>query len=346
MSPASAHPSNAFYAPTLLPAMEELLARGIAATELEACMRRTLLELRTPLVRVPLFLSRRFWDLAERASGEAAIGLLAGKRFVSTLTNGLTYLFDVAPTLEAACIYFARYVPYFNGSLYIELRIEDDSIALVLSECGALLSGRQSREYTLVGICSLLRRKLLASGIAQDPLLGIQLPGHAPANAELYEQTLRTPLHWCSDASEMVLQLQPALFLQPLSPANPELEATLVGIVEQARGQTQRTLLDEAADHIAGTLAEGASFQSFCKTRHLTERTAARRLLSHGWRYSELLDEQRRYKALDLLDDPVLSLAQITDRLGYGDLQSFSRAFGRWYGSSPGAWREAQRRRG
>ncbi|MGE9764988.1 AraC family transcriptional regulator [Pseudomonas sp. PDM20] len=341
MSPASARPSNAFYAPTLLPAMEELLARGVAATDLETCMRRTLLELRTPLVRVPLFLSRRFWDLAERSSGDAAIGLLAGKRFVSTLTNGLTYLFDVAPTLEAACTYFARYFPYFNGSLRIELRAEGDGVALVLSECGALLSGRQSREYTLVGICSLLRRKLLASGIAQDPLLGIRLPGHAPADTDLYEQTLRAPLHWCSDASEIMLQLQPALFRHPLSPANPELEATLVRIVEQARGQTQRTLLDEAADHIAVTLAEGASFQSFCETCHLTERTAARRLLSHGWRYSEVLDEQRRYMALDLLGESALSLAEITDQLGYGDMQSFSRAFSRWYDSSPGAWRNA-----
>ncbi|MCP1649796.1 helix-turn-helix domain-containing protein [Pseudomonas nitroreducens] len=344
MSPAAAPPSNAFYAPTLLPAVEELLARGIAAAELEACMRRPLLELRTPLVRVPLFLSRRFWDLAERASGETAIGLLAGKRFVSTLTNGLTYLFDVAPTLEAACTYFAEYFPYFNGSLRVELRAQGEQVALVLSECGALLSGRQSREYTVVGICSLLRRKLLASGVAQDALLGIQLPGHAPAHTELYAQALRAPLHWRSDTTEVVLHLQPALFRQPLSPANPELEAILVGIVEAARGQTQRTLLDEATEHIASTLAEGASFQSFCRTRHLTERTAARRLLSQGWRYSELLDEQRRYKALDLLSVAELSLAQITDQLGYGDLQSFSRAFGRWYDSSPGAWREAQLR--
>ena len=70
MSPRSADLSNAFYAPTLLPAIEELLARGVPGDELEACFRRTLLELRTPLVRVPLFLSRRFWDHAEAASGE------------------------------------------------------------------------------------------------------------------------------------------------------------------------------------------------------------------------------------------------------------------------------------
>jgi AraC-type DNA-binding domain-containing proteins len=339
MSLPPADPSNAFYAPTLLPAMEELLSRGIAGVELESCFRRTLLELRTPLVRVPLFLSRRFWDLAEQASGEAAIGLLAGKRFASTLTNGLTYLFDVAPTLESACAYFCEYFPYFNGSLRAELREHGAQVALVLSEQGALLSGRQSREYTVVGVCSLLRRKLLASGIDQDPLVEIELPGGAPAAVHVYEQALRAPLRW--GAPEVVLHLAPELFRRPLSPVNAELEGTLVALLDQARCQTQSTLLDEAADYVARELPQGASFQSFCEARHLTERTAARRLLSQGWRYSELLDEQRRHRALDLLEVSTLSLAQITDQLGYGDLQSFSRAFGRWYGTSPGAWRES-----
>ncbi len=339
MSHPATDPSNAFYAPTLLPAIEELLSRGVAGADLEGCFHRTLLELRTPLVRVPLFLSRRFWDLAEQASGEAAIGLLAGKRFASTLTNGLTYLFDVAPTLESACAYFCEYFPYFNGSLRARLREADGEVALVLAEQGALLSGRQSREYTVVGICSLLRRKLLASGIGQDPLLRIDLPGAEPAHLQAYEQALRVPLRW--GAGEVVLHLAPDLFRHPLSPANAELEGMLVALLEQARSQTQRTLLDEAADYIARELPQGASFQSFCEARHLTERTAARRLLSHGWRYSELLDEQRRHRALDLLEQSALSLAQITDQLGYGDLQSFSRAFSRWYGTSPGAWRES-----
>lgn len=330
---------NAFYAPTLLPAIEELLSRGVGAQALEACFRRSLLELRTPLVRVPLFLSRRFWALAEVASGDPAIGLQAARHFASSLTNGLTYLFDVAPTLESACAHFAEYFPYFNGSLCVELHRRDGRVMLSLRERGALRSGRQSREYTVVGICSLLRRKLLASGITQDPLLRIDLPGAAPVNDEPYAQALRAPLQW--GAPDMVLHLDAALFGRVLAPHNAMLEGTLVGLLDQARAQTQRTLLDDAADYIARELPGGASFQSFCEGRHLTERTAARRLLSHGWRYSELLDEQRRYLAVDLLEDARLGLAQITDQLGYGDLQSFSRAFSRWYGTSPGAWRDA-----
>lgn len=180
---------------------------------------------------------------------------------------------------------------------------------------------------------------MLASGLNQDPLLRVDLPGSAPENTEPYAQALRVPVHW--GAPEVLLHLDAELFERALAPANALLEATLVGLLDQAREQTQRTLLDDAADYVARELPRGASFQSFCEGRHLTERTAARRLLTHGWRYSELLDEQRRHLAVDLLEDSGLGLAQITDRLGYGDLQSFSRAFGRWYGNCPGAWRDA-----
>ena len=94
---------NAFYAPTLLPAIEELLARGVDRDSIEDLFRRSLFELRTPFMRIPLFMSRRFWAFALEQTGDPLIGLAAGRRFVSTATNGLTYLFDVADSLDSAC---------------------------------------------------------------------------------------------------------------------------------------------------------------------------------------------------------------------------------------------------
>ena len=49
-------PANAFYAPTLLPAIEELLARGIPQDAIEAQFHRSLFDLRTPFMHIPLVL--------------------------------------------------------------------------------------------------------------------------------------------------------------------------------------------------------------------------------------------------------------------------------------------------
>lgn len=105
MTDLSPPPANAFYAPTLLPAIEELLARGIAQGSIEAQLHRSLFDLRTPFMRIPLVQSRRFWAFAVEYSADPLVGLAAGQRFVSTATNGLTYLFDVAVSLDRACAF-------------------------------------------------------------------------------------------------------------------------------------------------------------------------------------------------------------------------------------------------
>lgn len=333
-------PSNAFYAPTVLPLVEELLARGIAPAAIEEQLRRSLLELRTPFLCIPLLLSQRLWAFAASASGDPQIGLAAGRRFVSTLTNGLTYLVDTAPTLEAACRYFVEYFPYFNGHYTAAVVHDAGGVALCLHESGSLRPRPAATDYILIGICSLLRRKLLASGLQRDPILAIELP-RPPANAAAaYQQAFAAPLRW--DGASPAIHLDAELFSQPLAPGDQELEQLLVGLLEQARAHSLLSLQDQVCDYIAGELAHGPSLVDFCARWHLTERTVARRLKASGWSFSELLEEHRRYRAEDLLADATLSLANISDLLGYGDVQSFTRSCLRWFGCPPGAWRAAQ----
>ncbi|MCX2898769.1 helix-turn-helix domain-containing protein [Pseudomonas mandelii] len=92
------------------------------------------------------------------------------------------------------------------------------------------------------------------------------------------------------------------------------------------------------SDYLIADIAN-AHWQQFCTEQHKLERTAARRLKALGWSFSELLEEYRRYKAEDLLQDAELELVEISDRLGYGDVQSFNRACLRWLGCPPGVYR-------
>jgi AraC-like DNA-binding protein len=330
-------PLNAFYAPTLLPAFEELLARGVAAERIEAVFRRSLFELRTPFLRVPLVLSRRFWEMAAAETGDAAIGLAAGRRFLSTLTNGLTYLFDAATSLSSACAYFNRYFPFFNGHFRAEIHIGAEAVELRLLDSGSLRASAQTTHYILIGICSLVRRKLLASGLARDPVLAVHLTQPRPADAEACEQHFRASVRWGQPYPALLLD--PALFVHPLTPGNHELERTLESLLQQAEANSEPTLLEQLCDYLVSDLAAGASLQGFCQSRHLLERTAARRLKALGWTFSELLDNYRRCLAQDLLQETGLELVEISDRLGYSDVQNLNRACLRWFGCGPGIYR-------
>ncbi|MFK8331053.1 AraC family transcriptional regulator ligand-binding domain-containing protein [Pseudomonas sp. BJa5] len=328
---------NAFYAPTLLPAIEELLARGVEPQAIEAVFRRSLFELRTPFLRVPLVLSRRFWTLALAHSGDPLIGLAAGKRFVSTATNGLTYLFDVAASLESACAWFVTYFPFFNGHFQARIERSEQHISLCLHDCGSLKASAPITDYILTSLLSMLRRKVSASGVDRDPILAVELAHPTPADTSTHPRAWRTHVSW--GHAEHGIRLDPALFSQPLAPGNQALEQMLVEVLQQTRGNTRPTLLELASDYLAAHLADNERWPHFCASQHLLERTAARRLKALGWSFSELLDEYRRYRAEDLLHGSELELAQIADQLGYSDVQSFHRACLRWFDCAPGAYR-------
>ena len=68
-------------------------------------------------------------------------------------------------------------------------------------------------------------------------------------------------------------------------------------------------------------------------------RTLQRRLAEAGITYRRVVDDVRSKAACRLLDDRSLNLSEIAFRLGYSDPAHFTRAFTRWTGMTPRAYR-------
>jgi AraC-like DNA-binding protein len=68
-------------------------------------------------------------------------------------------------------------------------------------------------------------------------------------------------------------------------------------------------------------------------------RTLKRRLQDEGCHFQLLLEAARREDAQRLLRQPGLAVQQVADALGYTDPANFARAFSRWTGQTPSAWR-------
>jgi AraC-like DNA-binding protein len=71
----------------------------------------------------------------------------------------------------------------------------------------------------------------------------------------------------------------------------------------------------------------------------MSERTLQRQLDSEGQNFRAMVDELRQQKAFILLKRRELTLEFIAEKLSYTDVNSFTRAFKRWTGTSPGKWR-------
>jgi AraC-like DNA-binding protein len=71
----------------------------------------------------------------------------------------------------------------------------------------------------------------------------------------------------------------------------------------------------------------------------LSERSLRRRLSEEGWSYSTILQENQLLLAQQLLADPSRSIQQIGADVGFTSTTAFHRAFKRWTGESPAAFR-------
>ena len=97
-----------------------------------------------------------------------------------------------------------------------------------------------------------------------------------------------------------------------------------------------RALIAELAEERPSELTQDAA----ARRLHVSVRTLIRHLKLAGTSFQSLRDEALKDKALQLLRRPGLSIHDIASLLGYSDAANFGRAFKRWFGLSPGAYRK------
>lgn len=72
----------------------------------------------------------------------------------------------------------------------------------------------------------------------------------------------------------------------------------------------------------------------------VSERTLQRQLEAAGSRFTKLVESAVQRRAFELLQDGSRSITSVALLLGYSDAAHFTRAFKRWVGMSPQAWRD------
>ena len=108
-------------------------------------------------------------------------------------------------------------------------------------------------------------------------------------------------------------------------------------VESRARDSCVEAVRSATADRMA---SEELSLESVGESLGLHPRTLQRRLARVDLTYQQFVDEVRFDLARSLLESPKTPLHEIASRLGYGDPAHFSRAFNRWTGMSPRAYRD------
>ena len=82
------------------------------------------------------------------------------------------------------------------------------------------------------------------------------------------------------------------------------------------------------------------NFDTVANALHTSPQTLRRRLKEEGLTYQELKDQMRRDTALYYLEQGDLSIQKVAEKLGFSEPSTFHRAFKKWTGMTPGAYRQ------
>ena len=313
----------------------QLCARWrVTAEQLLAGTHLSVDELAAPGARLPLPTVIALVERARALTREPALGFHLGLQMRISWHGFLGFAAMASSTVRDALEIAARFAPIRTNALALRLDQLGDTAALVIEERAPLGAAQDAIVLALITGIWQIGNTLCGRMLAGAVDLAFPEPDYYARFAKLAPASLRfgQPQHrMIFDASILSL---------PIGERDPVAQ-------QLAREQCERELAAlGAADPLAQVRAllptESSGFRTLeevAERMHVSARTLKRRLAEHGTSFSALLDEARRDRATLLLRAGELGVDEIGTRLGYSDPANFARAFRRWTGVSPAAYR-------
>jgi AraC-like DNA-binding protein len=166
----------------------------------------------------------------------------------------------------------------------------------------------------------------------------VLLPRAAPTDVEPYRRHYRASVRFNQEIAALVF---PAHDLnRRVAGADPMVRALLEERIEQMKGDPRSEFSDDIRRLLRTRLtSHHCSADDVADLMAMHRRTLSRRLKDGGMGYRALANEVRFEIARQLLQDTQVPLGQIAAALGYSEASAFTRAFRRWSGRTPKAWR-------
>lgn len=241
---------------------------------------------------------------------------------------------DLRQALGTLCQLISLRGSTFRG----ELQESDGQVRLSFSDW---VSEADLHDVITCALSLLLVRMLAALLGAQADQLGVELPVPLPAAPERIAGYFPGPVRFA--APTLCLTLPANLLDLPCPGADAHTHAAALRQCELDLLGLQGDLASRLRAHLARCQLEYPTLDDCARLLCLSPRSLSRALQHAGTSYQQLLDETRQAQACEWLQATSLSIEQIAWRLGYSDPSNFVRAFRRWQGCTPQAWRRPQR---
>jgi AraC-like DNA-binding protein len=271
-------------------------------------------------------------------SGRPELGLLVGRQMRPSVHGPIGYLATASPDLRTALESVQEFLPLRVRFIEMTLRETD---GWLICELQLNLAAREHiRRGVLEAIVQLLQ--YVAEFVIGRPLVEgrVEFQYAAPPYRRHYSAYLNSAVRFKQPRTAYWIPL--TLAETPNAIGDHEAYALARDqcqrMAKQARAEklptshrARQILLSQPPGHV--------SEADVARALYISPRTLARRLRAEGNSFRRLRDEVRSELAAGHLRGSELSVDAIAGLLGYHDAANFRRAFKRWYGITPQAYR-------
>lgn len=281
----------------------------------------------------------RLWQLAAERSGNPAIAFLAAQRMRPAIFGVVGYAMMSSATLLAALERLIQYLRLLSSAATSTLELRDTEVVVTLDLHGGEAAVPRPRlEFDLLTVLAFCRWVL---GRELRPL-AVELTHGVPPDLQPYLEAFQCMPRF--DARSNSVHLARADLESPLPTFQPQLAVLHDQLADariEALDKPSSTYTQRVRQLIAGSLCEGEPGRTaIARELRVTERTLQRRLQGEGTSFHALVDATRRELAGRYLLQAQMPLTEAAYRLGFASQGNFTRACRRWFGMTPGQYRQ------
>ena len=278
----------------------------------------------------------RLWEVSLEETNDPCFGLEVGKSWTPTTFHALGFVWLASNTLKDALTQLTRYSRIVNNSLSTKLEEHGTHLYFFYANEDEMSIHSAARDAGLVAILTMCR---LLCGQNFSPIK-IKVIHKRTLCADKLEAFAGITINY--ECESNLILFDSMLAEQRLASGSSELSMVNENVAMKYLSTLDRgSIVMQVKTALIELMPNGqVSEEAIASKLNMSIRTMQRKLSDEQTRFSSLYKSSRQEMAKVYIQDPQISITEISYLLGYSEQANFTRAYRRWYGTSPSAARQ------
>ena len=289
--------------------------------------------------RCHAYIEIALWHHAQNIIKEPCIGLNAGRdTWHPSQLGTLGYAWLASSTLERAFHRLSRFQHLVTNAYEVELD-KTETLYQVSIRYSKQNPAFQARSESIISTLLCMSRMNFGNSLQVQAVSFVHT---APDNTEKYLRVFNCQPEFSASADSISFSMED--IRKKLPSANHIFAEMMDQSIIKALNKLER---DNIVSQVKSVVLEQLSCgkvteEDIAGLLNMSKRKLQLKLADENVRFKSLLDDIRSNMAKEYLNEQSLCLSEIAFLLGFSEVSSFSRAFKRWMGVSPGQYKKAK----